>query len=149
MAHEAGASAAARERLRLLGLPDDEIARLERERTATTQLTLHSPVSGTVLERGVAEGQFVGADTPLFTLADLSRVWVLADLYEMDLLRAHAGDRAQFTADALPNHPYEADVEFVYPIVSNETRTLKLRLSLDNRDGVLRPGMYGRVRVAG
>jgi Cu(I)/Ag(I) efflux system membrane fusion protein len=149
MSHEAGASAAARERLRLLGLPDEEIARLERERTAVTRLTLRSPVSGTVLERGVAEGQFVGADTPLFDLADLTRVWVLADLYEMDVARSHTGDRAAFVADALPNHPYAARVEFVYPTVSNETRTLKLRLSLDNRDGMLRPGMYGRVRVTG
>jgi Cu(I)/Ag(I) efflux system membrane fusion protein len=147
--HEVGALGAARERLRLLGVPDEEIGRLERERTASTRLTLRSPVSGTVLERNVVEGQYVGADSPLFGLADLSRVWVLADLYEMDFERVRPGDRARFTADALPERPFDVRVEFVYPTVSSETRTLKVRLALDNRDGALRPGMYGRVRALG
>ncbi len=147
MSHDAGAVRAATERLRLLGVPDDEIARLAREGTAATRLTLRSPVSGTVLERGVAEGQYVSADTPLLTLADLSRVWVLADLYEMDISRVRVGDRARFTSDALRERPYQGTVDFVYPTISSETRTLKLRIALDNRDGALRPGMYGRAQV--
>lgn len=139
----------AAQRLRLLGVPDEEIRRLEREGTAATELVLRSPVDGTVLERGVVEGQFVGADTPLLTVADLSRVWVIADLYEMDYTRLRVGDRARFRADALLNRAFEGRVQFVYPTVSNETRTLKARLVLDNRDGALRPGMYGRVTVSG
>jgi RND family efflux transporter MFP subunit len=91
----------------------------------------------------------VAADTPLFTIADLSRVWVMADLYELDFGRVKAGDRAVFTVDALSGRAREGSIEFVYPTVSSETRTLKVRLSLDNRDGLLRPGMYGRVRIAG
>ena len=146
--HDAGAHDAARERLRLLGVPDDEVARLERERSASSQLALRSPVTGTVLERNLIEGQYLGADTPLFTVADLSRVWVLVDLYEMDLGRVKVGDRARFTADGLPGRTFDAAIDFIYPTVSNETRTLKARLSLDNRDGLLRPGMYGRVDVA-
>jgi Cu(I)/Ag(I) efflux system membrane fusion protein len=101
-----------------------------------------------VLERNLLEGQYVSADTPLFTVADLSRVWVLVDLYEMDLGRVKVGDRARFTADGLPGRSFDAKIDFVYPTISNETRTLKARLLLDNRDGVLRPGMYGRVDVA-
>jgi len=146
--HDAGAHDATRERLRLLGVPDDEVARLEREHTASSKLTLRSPVTGTVLERNLLEGQYVSADTPLFTVADLSRVWVLVDLYEMDLGRVKVGDRARFTADGLPGRSFDAKIDFVYPTISNETRTLKARLLLDNRDGVLRPGMYGRVDVA-
>ena len=142
-----GALQASRERLRLLGVPDEEIRRVEREREAVTQLTLRSPVEGTVLERGVAEGQYVGADTPLFYVVDLSRVWVLADLYEMDLGRVRAGDRARFTADALPQRPYPGTVQFIYPTVSAETRTIKARIVLENADGMLRPGLYGKVRV--
>ncbi len=147
MSHEAGAAASSRERLRLLGVPAEEIARIERERTASTRLVLTAPFAGTVLERGVVDGQFVGADTPLFSLADLSRVWVLADLYEMDFGRASAGDRARFTAGALPGRAFEGRVDFVYPTVSSETRTVKLRIALDNPLGDLRPGMYGRVIV--
>ena len=144
----AGTTASA-ERLRLLGVPDEEIRRLDREGTPTTGLTLRSPFGGTVLERGVAEGQYVGADTPLLTLADLSRVWVLADVYEMDVTRAHAGDPVRFVAQALPEHPFEGRVDFVYPAVSSETRTVKARVSLDNRDGLLKPGMYGRAVLTG
>jgi Cu(I)/Ag(I) efflux system membrane fusion protein len=144
---DAAAAPVARERLRLLGVPEEEIRRLDRERTAATRLTLRSPVAGTVLERGVTEGQYVAADTPLFGVADLSHVWVLGDLYEMDFTRVHPGDRARFTADALPNEPFEGVVDFVYPTVSSETRTLKVRLGIANARQLLRPGMYGRLVV--
>ena len=139
---------AAPERLRLLGIPDEEIRRLDREGSASTQLVLRSPVSGTVLERGVAEGQFVSADTPLLTVADLSRIWVMADLYEMDMTRVHVGDAARFTSDAMPGRVFDGRVEFIYPTISSETRTLKARLALVNPGGILRPGMYGRVSVS-
>uniref|UniRef100_A0A832I567 Efflux RND transporter periplasmic adaptor subunit n=1 Tax=Eiseniibacteriota bacterium TaxID=2212470 RepID=A0A832I567_UNCEI len=149
MDHEAGALAAARRRLQLLGLPEDEIARLERTREASTRVAIRAPVAGTVLERGVVEGQYVGPDTPLLTLADLTRVWVVADLYEQDLAHVRAGDRVRFVTDALPGRRWEGRIEFVYPTVSTESRTVRARLTLDNRDGLLRPGMYGRVYVAG
>jgi multidrug efflux pump subunit AcrA (membrane-fusion protein) len=149
MSHEAGGAQSADQRLRLLGVPTEEIQRLARDGTAEMRLVLRSPVSGTVLERGVVEGQYVSADTPLLTVADLSRVWVLADLYEMDYSRARIGDPARFTSDALPSRDFEARVDFVYPTISSETRTLKLRLEVGNGDGALKPGMYGRVVVRG
>ena len=120
--------AGAADRLRLLGVPEDEIRRLDREGKASTRLVLRSPVSGTVLERGVLEGQYVGADTPLLTVADLSRVWVMADLYEMDMTRVHVGDLTRFMTDAMPGRAFTGRVEFVYPTISNQTRTLKVRL---------------------
>jgi Cu(I)/Ag(I) efflux system membrane fusion protein len=147
--HEAGGHPASLERLRLLGVPEEEIRRLERERVAYSVITLHSLVNGTVLERGVTEGQYVDAGTPLFLIANLARVWVLADLYEMDFGRVRTGDRARFTSEALPGHGFEGHVEFVYPTVSSETRTIKVRMSVDNEGGLLRPGMYGRVSVTG
>ncbi len=144
---QGAAGSAAVERLRLLGVPDEEVRRLEREGRAEARLVLRSPVTGTVLERGVAQGQFVTADTPLLTVADLGRVWVMADVYEMDYTRVHVGDAATFAVDALPGRTFEGRIEFVYPTVSSETRTLKARLSLAT-DGSLRPGMYGRVRLS-
>lgn len=145
--HEAGALASARQRLALLDVPEEEIARLERERKAETRLTLRAPVTGTVLERGVTEGQYVGPSTPLLTLADLSRVWLLADVYEMDLPRVHVGDRAVFTVDGLPGRSFEGTVEFIYPTVSPETRTVKARIALPNPGGALKPGMFGRAKL--
>ncbi len=140
---------ATRERLQLLGVPTEELDRLDRERTATTHLTLRSPVSGTVLARGVVEGQYVGPDTPLLTVVDLSRLWVLADLYEMDFLRVRAGDRGSFRSDAIPDRSFDGTVELVNPTVSNETRTLKVRMGVTDPSGQLRPGMYGHVVVQG
>jgi Cu(I)/Ag(I) efflux system membrane fusion protein len=147
--HEAGALPAARTRLRLMGVPEAELARLESTRQPASRLTLRSPAGGTVLERGVVAGQYVGPDTPLLTVADLSRVWVLADLYEQDLANVRAGDRVRFVSDARPGRAYEGRVDFVYPTVSTETRTVKARIVLGNDDGSLKPGMYGRVRVLG
>jgi multidrug efflux pump subunit AcrA (membrane-fusion protein) len=149
MSHDAGGRSATLERLRLLDVPAGEIERLERERRPSTDLAITSPVTGTVLERGVTEGDYVSANTPLLTIADLSHVWVLADLYEMELGRVSPGEPAVFTADALPGRPFPSRVEFVYPTVSSETRTVKARLAIANSGGVLRPGMFGRVRVEG
>ena len=145
--HETGAKAASRERLSLLGVPEEEIARIERERTASKQLVLRAPSSGTVLERNVLEGQYVGPDTPLLVLADLSRVWVQADVYEMDLTRVHVGDPVRFQADGLPGRMFDGRVDFVSPTLSSETRTARARIVLANEDGALRPGMFGRVVI--
>jgi Cu(I)/Ag(I) efflux system membrane fusion protein len=76
-------------------------------------------------------------------------VWVLADLYEMDLSVVHRGDTAVFEADALPGERFEGRIEFVYPTVSGTSRTVKARLAFTNHGGRLRPGMFGRVRVDG
>jgi Cu(I)/Ag(I) efflux system membrane fusion protein len=149
MAHDAGGAASALTRLRLLGVPSEELERLQRAPVANPRLTLRSTVTGTVLERNVSQGQYVSADTPLFTIVDLSRVWVLADLYEMDFARVRVGDRASFMTDGLPGRELQGRIDFIYPTVSSETRTLKVRVSLANPGGTLKPGMYGRLRVAG
>jgi Cu(I)/Ag(I) efflux system membrane fusion protein len=138
---------AGKERLRSLGIPQEEIDRLEQERTPTATLKLRAPITGAVIDHGLTDGQYVTADTPLFTVADLSSVWVLVDLYEMDIARVALGDRATFTADALPGRVYRSSVDLIYPTVSSDTRTLKVRLSLSNQDGALRPGMFGRVTL--
>ncbi|MBI1797610.1 MAG: efflux RND transporter periplasmic adaptor subunit [Candidatus Eisenbacteria bacterium] len=147
--HGMGGPSVARERLRLLGVPVAEIRRLELERVASPVVTFNSRYAGVVLERFVTEGQQIGPDTPLFTIADLGRVWVLADVYEMDAARVRTGDRATFVPDAMGGAARSGAIEFVYPTVSGETRTLKVRLALDNPGGALKPGMYGRVRIAG
>ncbi|HUK62858.1 MAG TPA: efflux RND transporter periplasmic adaptor subunit, partial [Dongiaceae bacterium] len=131
------------------GIAAAEIRRLAREGRAASEIALTSPVGGTVIERGVVEGQYVGPDTPLLTVADLSHVWVMADYYEMDVGRVRVGDVARFTSDGLGGRVFEGRVDFVYPTVSSQTRTLRARVDLANPDGVLRPGMFGRVRVVG
>ncbi len=140
---------AARERLRLLGVPEAEIARLERGGEPATRLTLRAPVGGTVLERRVTAGQSIGPDTPLLVVGDLSRPWLLADVYELDLGRVHTGDPVTFTSESLPGRTWRGRVEFLYPTVSGDTRTLRARIALEGDTRDLRPGLYGSVRVAG
>jgi len=147
--HDGGGLGAARGRLVLFGVPHDEIRRLGSEKVAQANFTVPSPVNGVVIERNATQGQQVTPDAPLYTIADLSHVWVLADLYELDFGRVKAGDRAIFTSEALGGRARDGRVELVAPTISAETRTLKVRLSLENPDGKLRPGMYGRVQITG
>lgn len=142
-----GDAESARERLRRLGVPADEIARIERDRTASTHLTLRAPTGGTVIERRVTNGQSVGPDTPLLVLADLSRPWLLADVYEMDLPRVKVGAPVTFTSEALPGRTWRGRVEFLYPTVSSDTRTLRARIALEGATAELKPGLFGSVRV--
>jgi len=138
---------AARDRLRLLGVPEEEITRLETTGQARAELPLTSPVTGIVLKKTVLPGQFVGPDQPLFTVADLSRVWVLADVYESDLAGITTGRRAVMTLAAFPGLEFSGTVSFIYPTVSPETRTLKVRLEFANPEMKIRPGMYAEVRL--
>jgi membrane fusion protein, copper/silver efflux system len=148
-AHGMGGPSVARERLRLLGVPFEEIRRLDTERVASPVFTVNSRYGGTVLERFVTEGQRIDANTPLYTIADLTRVWVVADVYAMDAARVRAGDAATFVPDAPGARAHAGRIDFVYPTLSDETRTLKVRMELDNADGSLKPGLFGRVRIAG
>jgi Cu(I)/Ag(I) efflux system membrane fusion protein len=148
-AHGMGGPSVARERLRLLGVPYEEIRRLETERVAAPVITINSRYGGVVLERLVTEGQRVDPNTPLYTIADLGRVWVMADVYEMDAGRVREGDPATFVPDGPNARPRGGRIDFVYPTLASETRTLRVRMELDNADGALKPGMFGRVRIAG
>lgn len=138
---------AATERLRLLGIPDDELQRLEKEVTARSEVTIRSPFSGSVLAKQVLAGQYVGPDQPLFQIADLGRVWVLADLYEQDLRSVQKGMRATMTLDAYPGEEFEGSVQFLYPTISEQTRTMKVRFQFANHDRRLKPGMFAEIRL--
>ncbi|MDI3490566.1 MAG: rane fusion protein copper/silver efflux system [Thauera sp.] len=109
--------------------------------------TLHAPVAGIVLDKAAIEGARFAAGEALFRIADLSRVWVVADVYERDLSQIRPGQHAQVTLDAFPGRAFEARVDYLYPTLNTATRSTPLRLELDNPDGVLRPGMFARVEL--
>jgi Cu(I)/Ag(I) efflux system membrane fusion protein len=140
---------AARQRLDLLGVPPEEILRLDTASSPNSELWIRSPFSGFVLEKNVVTGQFIGPDQNLFTIADLSRVWVLADVYERDLASLKIGQTARMTTSAYPGESFEGKVSFLYPSVSEQTRTLKIRIEFANSSNRLKPGMYAEVDLAG
>jgi Cu(I)/Ag(I) efflux system membrane fusion protein len=109
---------------------------------------IHAPASGVVLEKMAVEGGRFMAGEALFRIADLSRVWIIADLYEQDLARVQVGQGAQVVLDAWPGRSFAARVGYLYPTLDTATRSTRVRLELDNGEGLLRPGMFVQVALA-
>ncbi len=138
----------ARKRLELLDMPAHQIRELEQTGRIKKKIHIHSPFAGVITHVGVREGQFVKPDTELYRLADLSRVWVLAEVYEYELPWIREGDSARMSVAALPGQIFEGRVSYIYPYMEAKTRTVRVRLEFDNPDGVLRPEMFANVTVA-
>lgn len=140
---------AGRRRLAFWEIPAGEIARLEQSGEITRATTLRSPVSGVVVEKNVVAGQRVMEGDALYRVADLSTVWVEAEIYERDLGAVRVGARATVTLEAYPGEAYTGPVTYVYPTVDPATRTARVRVELRNPQGRLKPGMYATVRMPG
>ena len=137
----------ARERLLQWEISPQEIAQLDQTGKVITDLTLYSPVSGYVTERNALPNLYVQPETRLYTVADLSKVWVMAQIFQNDAARIKPGDPAEITVDAYPNAVFRGHVEYVLPQLDVATRTLPVRLVFPNPGLKLRPGMYVNVRV--
>ena len=134
-------------RLRYWDISEAQIERVLRTGEVQKTMTLHSPVSGIVMEKSVFEGQAVESGQKLYMIADLSRVWVEAELFEADAALVQAGMPAMISVTALPGRTFSGAVEYVYPTLQEETRSMKARIALPNPGGVLKPGMYATVRL--
>jgi len=138
---------AALARLRLWDIGDDDLAKLAASGEPRRTLTLRSPASGTVIERKVAQGQRFMAGEPLFALADLSRVWLLADVAEQDLGRIAIGSRASARLPSYPGETFDGSISFVYPTLKADTRSAQVRIELANPQGRLKPAMFAQVEL--
>lgn len=135
------------ERLRNWDISEQEIRRLQAGEPVGRTLLLRSPVDGIVLEKMVVEGmRFMPGET-LYRLADLRSVWVQAEVFEQDLALVRTGQPARIEVSAYPGERFEGRVSFVYPTVTPETRTARVRIELPNRDGRLKPDMFGTVEL--
>ncbi len=137
----------ARRRLLLFDLTPEQITALEKKAEAPTSITLRAPIGGTILTRNVTEGERIEMGTNLLDIADLSQVWVLADIYEYELPFIRLGQAATVTLSYLPGRTFEGHVTLIYPVVSEATRTVKVRIELANPDFVLKPEMYAEVEI--
>ena len=137
----------ARQRLRLLGVAPEDVAGVEARGKADRTVLVRSPVSGYVVGLGVIAGDRVEPDRELFEVADLSRVWVLADVYERELARVRPGLEARLTLDAYPEKRFTDRIAYVYPRLDTQTRTLPVRIALPNPMGELKPGLFGNVEI--
>jgi Cu(I)/Ag(I) efflux system membrane fusion protein len=138
---------AARRRLELLGISEEEIHTIAESGQPIRALKIRSPVTGNVIEKRVVDGAFVQPGTDLMEVADLSRVWVLADVYENQIRRVAVQQEARLQLDAYPGETFRGKVQFIYPSLDPATRTLRLRIELSNTVQLLKPGMYGNVML--
>jgi Cu(I)/Ag(I) efflux system membrane fusion protein len=138
---------ATRQRLRLWDVAPGEIEALERRGLPQDYVPIYAPRAGTLVERNIADGSAARMGQTLLTIADLSKVWIDAEVFEADLELVRAGMQATITLPYLPGRAYPATVEYVYPYLQGDSRTGRIRLSLDNPDGVLKPDMYAEVSL--
>ncbi len=136
---------AAAERLKQWGVPQREIARLESTGQVQQELEVDSPVSGYITERNALPNLSVQPETRLYTVADLSTVWVLAEVFQNDLARIKLGGPATLTVDTYPGRTFKGRVDFIYPQVDMATRTARVRLVFSNPGLKLSPGMFVNV----
>jgi len=139
---------AARDRLRLWGLNTAQIEEIERRGAASEQVTIYAPTSGIVIRRDVQEGMYVETGTRIFTVADLATVWVQLDAYESDLQWLRYGQSVSFTTEAYPGEAFTGVVSFIDPFLDPATRTVGVRVNVDNPDGRLKPEMFVRAEVS-
>jgi RND family efflux transporter MFP subunit len=136
---------AAKERLAQWEVPQEAIAKLESTGKVITDLTFNAPASGYITEKNVLPNMYVQPDTKLYTVADLSTVWVNAQVFQPDIGKIKPGDGAQITVDAYPGKTFHGRVDQILPQVDANTRTVRVRLVLSNPQLKLKPGMYVNV----
>jgi len=141
--------AAARRKLQLWDVPQATLERLAETGEATRTLTLVSPISGVITQKDVVEGARLEVGATPYEIVDLSRVWVLADVYESELRHVKVGMTATMQLKAFPNRIFAGKVAFLDPVLDPTTRTVKVRLEFPNPDGDLRPEMFGEVVLRG
>ncbi|MGD9724805.1 MAG: efflux RND transporter periplasmic adaptor subunit [Nitrospiraceae bacterium] len=139
---------AALRRLRNWGVSDDQVERLERSGTFARTLTIYSPATGVVLDKTAVDGMRFAAGESLYRIADLSSVWLIADIFEQDLRLVREGQSVKVTVDAYPGKSFAGRVSFIYPVVSRETRTAKIRVEVPNAGQMLKTDMYASVELS-
>ncbi len=142
-----GTVQAARERLRLWGITEAQVAEIEKRGKPDEHMTIYAPIGGIVIHKNAVEGMYVSTGTHIYTIADLSRVWAKLDAYESDLMWIRPGQRVEFTTEAYPGELFVGRISLIHPVLDERTRTVKLRVTVDNPKAKLKPGMFVRAVV--
>jgi multidrug efflux pump subunit AcrA (membrane-fusion protein) len=133
---------ASKNRLLLWGVSERQIKELEEKGEASTHMIIHAPIGGTVIHKNALEGKYVKKGENLYQIANLSNVWVLADIYESDLASIEKGQNVEITTSALSGEKFEGQISFIDPFLNPKTRTVKVRVDVSNTQMKLKPGMY-------
>ena len=136
-------------KLQLLEIPESDIEKIKETREVKTYVTLYAQSSGTVLEKNILDGQKIMAGMPLLKIANLSNLWLTADVYEYELSKIKEGSKAEIRFNYFPGKVYEGKVSFIYPTLETKTRTVKIRIDIPNTKGELKPSMFANVVIKG
>lgn len=136
-------------KLQLLDLPDKEIQKIISTGKVSKTVTYYSPASGTVINRNAVEGQKISAGMTVLQIADLSSLWLIADIYENELSIVKTGNKAEIYFTFLPGESYQGVISFIYPTIEEKTRTVKIRIDIPNKNRKLKPGMFATVDING
>ncbi|MCZ6689285.1 MAG: efflux RND transporter periplasmic adaptor subunit [Planctomycetota bacterium] len=138
---------AAREKLRLWGLGKEQILEIEQKGQTTDHITIHAPIGGIVVEMHALPGMHVETGDRIYTIADLTHLWVKLDAYESDLMWIRYGQDVEFRTEAYPGQVFHGPISFIDPVLDERTRTLKVRVNVESLDRRLKPGMFVRAIV--
>jgi Cu(I)/Ag(I) efflux system membrane fusion protein len=141
-------SDAAREKLSLLGVTPQQIASIEKKDTADDHMTIYSPISGVVVGKDVVEGTYIKTGSRMYTIADLSHLWIRLDAHESDIALVRYGQKVTLAAESYPGRIFKGTVAFVDPVLNEMTRTVGVRVNVANSDGALKPGMFVRSTIS-
>lgn len=142
-----GLVSSARQRLKLLGVKDHQIAALEKAGQPNIRLSVYSPLSGIVIEKIALQGQYVNVGDTLFNIADLSKVWVEAEVYESDFSYVKVGQKVDIVSQSYPGKTFTGRVSFIYPFLDPKTRTVKVRVEIGNPGLKLKPDMFVKASI--
>ena len=142
-----GLVSSARQRLKLMGVRDEQIAGLVKAGQPNIKLPIYTPLSGVVIEKMVQEGQYVETGMPLFSIADLSNIWVEVDVYENEFSFVKMGQRVDIISQSYPGKTFSGRVSFIYPFLDPKTRTVKVRVELANPGIMLKPDMFVTAQI--
>ncbi|HBG62486.1 MAG: hypothetical protein A2306_03630 [Omnitrophica WOR_2 bacterium RIFOXYB2_FULL_38_16] len=136
-----------KEKLRLYGIDEQQIDEIVKRGTPDEHMTITSPVTGTVIHKNGFEGMYVKTGDQIYTIADLGRVWLFLDAYESDIQWLHYGQNVKVEAGSFPGEVFHGKIAFIEPFVDEKTRTIKLRVNVDNTGEKLKPGMFVRTTI--
>lgn len=136
-----------KEKLRLYGINEQQIDEIVKLGAANEHMTITSPVTGTVIHKNGFEGMYVKTGDKIYTIADLNKVWLFLDAYESDIQWLHYGQNVRVEAESFPGEIFHGKIAFIEPTVDEKTRTIKLRVNVDNAREKLKPGMFVRTTI--
>ena len=139
---------ATRDRLRLWGLSTDQIAAIESRAAPTEHITITAPIGGVVLHKNAVEGTYVQMGTPVYTIGDLTNLWLELDAYESDLAWIREGQLVRFETQPYPGETFDGTVAFVDPVLNPKTRSVRVRVDVPNADGRLKPGLFAHATLS-